>query len=266
MKGNIRKLSCLIQELDLSVYTAQACYFLVLSVFPALVLLLGLLRHTVLGAADLMDFLSDFLPQPLLPHAWRLISQTEAGITGTVLSISALTALWSAGKGIYGLMKGLNRIRDVRACRSWLRTRVICAVYMVGFILVLVLTLVLQVFWDTLGAYLRVRGRFLPELPGVRFLLPALAQTLLFCVMFMYLPDENRGFRESLPGAVVAGLGWMIISAGFSLYVEKWGSGSSVYTSVYSLAMGMLWLYAAVYTLFLGALLNRILEKREKNG
>jgi len=266
MKEKIRAAYRLVRELDLSVYTAHACYFLVLSIFPALVLLLGLLRHTVLGAADLMDLLTDYLPHPLLPHAWRLISQTEASTTGAVLSVSALTALWSAEKGIYGLMKGLNRIWEVREHRSWLRTRVLCAVYMVGFMLVLVLTLVLQVFGHTLGAYLRICGWLLPELPGLRLLLPAIIQTLLFCVMFMYLPDVNRGFRESLPGAVLAGLGWMVISGAFSLYVEKWGAGSSLYTSVYGLALGMLWLYAAVYTLFLGALLNRILANREKSG
>lgn len=252
-----------LQKMEISVHSAHACYFLVLSLFPTLVLLLGLLRHTGLQAADLMELVSGFLPIALQPYAWNLISQTYGRTSRMVLSASALTALWSAGKGIYGLMRGLNRINGVEEHRGWFRTRLLCALYMVLFILVLVLTLVLNVFGSTIGRFLRLQGLAFPfwgETAGFRLFLPVAVQTLLFCVMFMYLPGENRGFRENLPGAMFASLGWMGISGAFSVYVEHFSGYASLYGSVYAVAMSMLWLYLCVNAVFWGAVLNKALK------
>ncbi len=262
--GKIHDMVRKVQDLEISVHAAHACYFLILSAFPTLVLLLGLLRHTDLGAADLMDLVAGYLPAPLLPHAWELISETYGHTSKTVLSVSVLTALWSAGKGIYGLMKGLNRIYSVQERRSWLRTRVMCAVYMVLFILVLLLTLVLHVFGNTIVEFLRVRGsgifRFWADLVDFRFFLLVGIQCLLFCVMYMYLPGRDNGFRASLPGALFSSFGWMAISSVFSLYVARSSGYSSIFGPVYAVALVMLWLYVCVYTVFLGAVLNRILS------
>lgn len=253
-----------LRKLEISAHAAHACYFLVLSLFPTLVLLLGLLRYTPLQAADLMELVSGFLPTALQPYAWNLISQTYGRTSRMVLSASALTALWSAGKGIYGLMMGLNRINGVEEHRGWFRTRLLCAMYMVLFILVLLMTLVLNVFGNTISRLLQVQGvlaRFWGDFAGFRFFLPVAAQSLLFCVMFMYLPGENNSFRESLPGALFASLGWMGISWVFSVYVERFSGYASLYGSVYAVAMSMLWLYLCVNAVFWGAVLNKALKR-----
>ena len=85
---------------------------------PALVLILGLLRHTALEPEDLLDMMEGFLPGVLRGYAWNLIADCYANTSRTLVSLSALTALWSAGKGIYGLMKGLNAINGVTEHRG----------------------------------------------------------------------------------------------------------------------------------------------------
>lgn len=258
--GRLRQRFRRIRELQISVHGAHTCYFLILSAFPALVLLLGLLRHTRLQPADLMELMQDYLPGALRGYVWQILEQAYGRSSALVLSLSALTALWSAGKGIYGMMKGLNRIWGVPEQRSWLRTRLLCAAYLVVFLAALVLTLVLQVFSGTLGAYLNPQGNP-AELAGLGFFLPVGIQTLLFCGVFMYLPARNRGFLESLPGAMLASLGWMAVTGAFSVYMERWGRYRSIFGSVYALGLGMLWLYVCVCVIFYGAVLNRILAE-----
>lgn len=256
-----------LRELEISAHAAHACYFLVLSLFPALALLLGILRYTRLQAADLMELVSGFLPTALQPYAWNLIALTYGKTSRMALSASALTAFWSAGKGIYGLMMGLNRINGVEERRGWFRTRLLCALYMVLFILVLLLTLALSVFGSTVGRFLQVQGFIFPlwgASAGLRLLLPVALQSLLFCVVFMYLPGENHSFRESLPGALFASFAWMGISWVFSLYVEHFSEYASLYGSVYAAAMSMLWLYLCINAVFWGAVLNKMLENRKK--
>ena len=254
-----------IRRLHISTYAGYASFFIILAVFPTLILMLGLLRYTPLSARNLMDMVAGFLPDALQGYAWEILAVAYANTSRTVLSVSALAALWSAGKGIYGLMKGLNAIYGCADHRSWLRTRLLCAVYMVAFLMVLLLTLVLQVFGNTLIRFLLHRGgslsRLATELLGLRYFLLVAVQTLLFAAVFMYLPDRNNRFWESLPGALFGSFGWMTVSGLFSRYVEESSGYASIFGSVYAVAMAMLWLYFCVNALFYGGVLNRYLKK-----
>ena len=82
--------------------------------------------------------------------------------------------------------------------------------------------------------------------------------------MFTALPNRKTKLRDSLPGAFLGSLGWLIFSHLFSLYVEHFPSFARVYGSVYAVALSMLWLYFCMSILFYGGLLNRILEEIEK--
>jgi len=258
----VKKLFRQIQELQIPIYAANACFFLVLAVFPALVLMLGLLRYTSLSVADLQEFAEGFLPDALKHLAWQLISGAYAGSSGMVISLSAVTALWSAGRGIYGLIRGLDTVYGRAEDRGWLRTRLISAVYTVLFLMVLLLTLVLHVFGSTLLELLEQYGfRFPVDLTPLRFLLLVVLQTLLFCAMFMVLPRGGNAFRESLPGALFGSLGWMTASSLFSVYVQHSGRYASIFGSVYAAALAMLWLYFCISIVFYGGVLNRILKK-----
>ena len=254
-----------IRSLHITTYAGYAGYFLILSVFPTLVLVLGLLRYTPLSPADLTDLAEGFLPAALHGYARDLITGTDTNISRTAVSVSALTALWSAGKGIYGLMKGLNAIYGVTEHRGWLRTRALCAVYMVLFLVVLLLTLALHVFGNTLLRFWQHRGGYLnwlgTQLLGLRYFLLVGVQTLLFVAVFMYLPGRNNRFWDSLPGACFSSFGWMAVSGAFSVYVEHFPGYAGIFGPVYGVAIVMLWLYFCVNTLFCGAVLNRYLMK-----
>lgn len=252
-----------VQAMGIPGHAANAGYFIVLSVFPALVLVLSLLRYTPLDAGDLLDLLSDFLPEALLPAAEKLIVSTYAHTSGAMVSISAVGALWSASRGIYGLLTGLNRIYGVSESRGYWFTRFISVLYTFGFLVVLLLTLVLGVFGNSILSMLPPAkdplGIFLSEMVDLRFLLMLFLQTALFTAMFMVLPNRRNGFRESFPGAVLACIGWMVFTRLFSFYVEHFSSYSNIYGSVYAVALSMLWLYCCLSIVFYGGALNKLL-------
>ena len=150
-----------IQKMNIGLHAANAGYFIVLSVFPTLVLLLGLLRYTDLDAGDLLSALEGVIPEALLPAAEKLIISTYAYTSTAVVSVSAVSALWSASRGIFGLLLGLNAIYGVREDRSYLYTRTISVFYTFLFLLVLLLTLVLNVFGESILQMLPpARGTF----------------------------------------------------------------------------------------------------------
>lgn len=257
-----------IQQMRIGLYAANAGYFIVLSVFPTLVLLLGLLRYTGMDARDLLLLLEGVIPEALLPAAERLIISAYAYTSTAVLSASAIGALWSASRGIYGLLMGLNAIYGVQENRKYFYTRSISMVYTFLFLLVLLLTLVLNVFGESiLQALPPARGAlwdFLSEVVDFRFILLLLLQTGLFTAMFMVLPNRKNSFSDSFPGAILASVGWLLFSNLFSVYVERFSGYSSIYGSVYAVALSMLWLYFCLCLLFCGGALNCLLRDKEK--
>ena len=258
-----------IQRAQIPHHAAHAGYFIVLSVFPLLVLVLSILRYTELDAGDLMDLLDVYIPEALEDTLEKIVVQTYAYTGPAVISLSALGSLWSAGRGIYGILLGLNAVYEVREDRGWLYTRLVSSFYTVVFVLVLFLSLVLNVFGgDILGMLPLQRGplwQFLSGIIDLRYVLMLLLQAVLFGAMYTVLPNRNNAFRAQLPGAVLARVGWQVFSALFSWYVENWAGYSNVYGSVYAVAMGMLWLYFCISIVFYGGCLNRYLSDSQND-
>lgn len=253
-------------RLQVGIYASHAGFFIVLSLFPSLVLFLSFLRHTGLQVESLLQSLSGFLPRALLPAARLLVLTVYTSSTGTVLSVSALTALWSASRGVYGLLKGLNRMYGVREDRGWLYTRTVSMLYTFGFLLVLLLTLVLSVFGQSLLSRLPIGTQVLAPLDRVvdlRFWLLLFLQTGLFTAIYKALPNCKNTLRSCLPGAIFSAVGWLGFSKLYSVYVAWFPRYTRLYGSVYAIALFMLWLYCCISILFYGGALNCRLAARK---
>ena len=265
--GKIVALARRVQRMRIPGHAANAGYFIVVSVFPGLVLLLSILRYTQLDAGDLMQLLQGVIPAALLPSAEKLIISTYAQTSRAMISVSAIGALWSASRGMHGVLQGLNAIYGVREDRGYWYTRSISVLYTFALILVLLLTLVLNLFGETLVDMLessRIPAwQILSGVLDLRFVLLLVLQTLLFCAMFMVLPNRKNRFSDSFPGAVLASMGWLIFTELFSVYVEHFRGYSGIYGSVYAVALSMLWLYFCLSILFYGGALNRLLMDLE---
>lgn len=259
-----------IQQLRVPLYAANACYFLVLSVFPALLLLLGLLRYTNLEVERLAEMLHLLLPEALWEGAEELILLTYDNTSGTVVGVSAVAALWSASRGIFGVLTGLNAVYGVTESRGYVYTRTISVVYTIAFVLILILTLMLHIFGTEILELLERSAhppvKLLVRLIDFRSALLVALQTVFFAVMFMALPNRRNGFRESIPGAAMASVGWLVFSRLYSFYVEHFATFSNVYGSVYAISFCMLWLYCCMSIVFYGAVVNVLLSDGKQAG
>lgn len=251
-------------RMEISVCAANAGFFLILAAFPVLLLLLSLLRYTDLDVTNLIDLADGVIPDALMPYVERLVRSTYENASGAMVGVSALVAVWSASKGMHGLMHGLNSIYRIRETRNYLFTRLLCMGYTFLFLIVLLLTLVLHVFGQTILNLISPTTNpfllFITEMIDLRFFLLLFLQSLVFTLMFMVLPNKRRSrFMESLPGGVLSSLGWLVFSDIYSIYVENFSKYSTIYGSVYGIAITMLWLYCCMSILFYGGALNRYL-------
>ena len=262
--GKIMDAAKTVRQMHIPLHAAYAAYFIVLAVFPALVLILSVLRYTGMEVRGLVELLDDILPSTMAEGAEELIYSTYRNSSGAMVGVSAVTALWSASRGIYGLLTGLNAVYGVSENRGYIYTRSISVVYTFVFILILLLTLVLHVFGNSIINLMRQVDNpvviFFIDLIDLRFFLLLFLQSLVFILMFMVLPNKRRSrFMESLPGGVLSSLGWLVFSDIYSIYVENFSKYSTIYGSVYGIAITMLWLYCCMSILFYGGALNRYL-------
>lgn len=266
-RNRIKAIFEYVARLRIPVYASHACFFLVLSVFPMLVLLLLLLRYTGLDVESLTDLVGMVIPSAVLPAAKRLILNAYNNTTGTLIPVSIVMALWSASRGMHGLLTGFNSVYRVSENRGYFYTRAVSVVYTLLFLLVLVLTLLFHVFDSAIMDFLEpVRWGVLGEILDLRFFVLLLAQTALFTAMYMVLPNRRNRFADSLPGALLSSAVWLVFSDLYSLYVEHFSGYANVYGSVYAVALCMLWLYVCVSILFYGGALNYFLTAKKKES
>ena len=257
-------------EMKIPLYAANACYFLAISIFPALLLILASLRYTALSATDLIRFLEGILPSALMGAAESLIVSTYYNSSAGLLGISAVAALWSASRGVHGLLTGLNNIYGVRENRGWLYTRLISVGYTFVFLILVIVTLVFQVFGQSLAdRFWTVQHPLVQLLVGMidwRSIWLLVAQIVIMDLVYMVLPNKRARFWHSLPGAVIAAVGWQGFSKLFSFYVEHMLTRyTNIYGSIYTVAIGLLWIYCCMCILLFGGLINRLTSPHSTN-
>lgn len=251
--------------LELGVYAANASFFILLSLFPGMMLLIGLVQYTPLTAYDLEASLSELLPEALSPLLDYIIRELFTENSVALLSVSAIVALWTASKGAYSLLRGLNRVYGLRETRGYLVVRLQCTAFTVLLLVALLLTAALHLFGQQAAQRLNSSElpvlRLLGGLLRLKYWVMVLLLGLFFASIYALLPDHRAGFVRMLPGAFAAAVGWEIFSALFSHYVYRFGNYSLYYGSLSVIAIAMLWLYVCIGIVFLGAVLNRGLTK-----
>ena len=256
-----------IRRLEVPIFAAYGAYFLLLSIFPAMMLLMSILQLTPISPAGLRELLQGVIPSSIQPLTDYMIDELFAVNAPTVLSLSAVTALWMTSKGVLSLQRGLNRIYLVRETRNpcWLRLRAI--LFSLAGVLALVLLLALQLASHDVVTLLLSEGNdlglLLLGLANARHLLSALLLTGFFTAVYALLPNRKAPPRTCLPGALAAAGLLAAFSRLFSLYVDSFTNFTLYYGSLTVIAVAMLWLYISIFLFFCGGVFNRELE-REK--
>ncbi|MEE1086347.1 MAG: YihY/virulence factor BrkB family protein [Schaedlerella sp.] len=253
-------------------YAAQSAYFFVLSMIPIIILLLTAVQYTPLTKEIVMDAVLQVFPSSVEGFMRSIVNQAY-GQSTKIIPITALTALWSAGKGVMAITSGLNLVYANTESRNYLMLRIRASFYTLIFIVVIVFSLILSVFGNSISITLK---EYVPMLDNVADLIlelrtfPTLIVLIFFWdIVYKYLPDRTESgkttLKRQLPGAVFTAFGWMIISFVFSIYMDVFTGFSVMYGSLTMLILILLWLYMCMYVILLGGEVNALLERYSRN-
>ena len=111
-------------------YATQAAYFLIMSFIPCILFLTTLVRYTPLTYNVVRDAIVAFIPENLQSFVLGIVVDVYKRSTA-IVPLSAIVALWSAGKGMQSIINGLNTIYHVKETRNWLLTRICSILYFI---------------------------------------------------------------------------------------------------------------------------------------
>lgn len=248
----------------ISAFSAQAAFFLIMSIVPFLSLLLTLIKYLPISQTMLLDTVINVTPVPFEPLVTTILEELFAKSNGAILSVSVLVAIWSAAKGVLAIVRGLQAVYHVNESRNYFVLRFISAIYTVIFVTAIILTLLLLVFsnqiYYALKADFPTAADFISIFIKQKFLLSLCLLTLFFLVVYKLVRRSNNSFISLIPGAVIAALSWIVFSYAFSVYIDKFSDFSYTYGSLTTIVLLMLWVYFCMYLLFIGAEINSYFE------
>jgi membrane protein len=255
-------------------HAAALTYYVLMSLFPALLLavsILGLVGQYPATYDAILGYLRDVAPSSVLVPLDSSLRQAlqHKGTAVTTLAISVVVTLYGTTGALEAVRRALNVAFEANGGRGFLRRKAVDIVSTVVLMTLVLISLVL-VF---------VGGSFAEDLLGFVGLGSTIARiwdyarwpgavavaTLVFSFIYYVTPDvRQRAFRWVTPGAV-AGVGlWLLASFGFSVYVSQIADVGAVYGAFTGAIVLIVWLWLTNVALLFGAELNAEIEREQQ--
>lgn len=256
-----------IQDDHIPAYSAQAAFFIIISFFPFIMLVISIVKYLPITESSMLLLFSKLFPSGVNSMVVSIVNniyKTDSSMT--LISITAITTLWSAGKGFLAIMKGLNKVFTINETRGYLYLRLTSAFYTLIFAIMVVVTMVLFVFGNRLYIWIEKKIPILADMAlliiSVRTLIGLVTLVIFFILIFLFIPNRKAKVMQEFPGALISAAGWMGFSYAFSFYIDNFSNFSATYGSLTVIVLFMLWMYFLMYILFIGAQFNRLLEDK----
>lgn len=242
-------------------YAAQSAYFFILCMIPIILLLLTMVQYTPVTKADVMTAVVQVFPTTVDSLIVSIVNQVYNQST-SVIPITIIVALWSAGKGVLAVTTGLNCVYKCPETRNYVYLRLRATIYTVMFIVVIIMLLLLSVFGNSLSLFISSHIAILKPvadwLMDKRIIISPIVLVGFSLLLYKFLPNRKDSFKNQIPGAVFTAIAWMALSWIFSVYLDVFRGFSNMYGSLTTIVLIMLWLYFCMYSILLGAVINKM--------
>ncbi|MFE2060658.1 YihY/virulence factor BrkB family protein [Streptomyces sp. NPDC059446] len=256
LKGSLREF----REDELTDRAAALTYYGVLSLFPALLVLVSLLGITGESATDtIVSNLRQLAPGSARDIITQAVEQLrDSAGTGSVMAVAGLVlAVWSASGYVAAFIRAANAVYDMPEGRPVWK---ILPVRVGVTVLLLVLAVASALIVVFTGGPARQAGEALgigdPALTAwsiAKWPVLIVLVVVMIAILFWATPNAKvRGFRWVTPGSFLALALWIAASAGFALYVANFASYNKTYGTMAGAVVFLVWLWISNLAILFG--------------
>jgi membrane protein len=251
---------------------AQLAYYLILALFPFILVLVSLMG--TFGSEELASEVLGYFRQVVPGEAYEIIETFTANIISGraeapgLLSFGILFTIWAASGAFAALINALNRAYDVQETRPFWKVRGIAILMTLGLSALVLVGVLLLVVGEPIGKTIAnifgLGDLFLLVWDIARWPVALLFMVLTVALLYYFAPDVEQPFRWITPGGLIGVLLWVLASVGFNFYVSNFGSYNKTYGSIGAVIILLLYLYISSLTILFGATLNATLVRMKE--
>ena len=262
-------LYCRCRDHKITFTAGQVAFFFILSLFPFLIFTNALIASLSIPPAVAIDFLRPFFPETIVSYVAGYLDFVNSQSTAPLLSLGIAIALFSSSKSVRSLAHSFNLAYGTEKKKSFIFEIIFSMFFIfISAMIFTVFTVVVALgndFLIDILADMHINIGFLDIIAIWRWITMGALLFLSISLAYKFLPSAKITFPETFPGTIFALGGFLLLTVGFSFYVNNIVSRSLVYGSVGAVILLMLWMYFAGIILMLGAEINKILSERKKH-
>ena len=252
-------------EDKVTVYGAQASFFLMVSLGPFSIALASMIQFFLPGNQwETLQAVLEYVPEQVSQVARIGINEIFTSSAPSIISISIILAIWSASKGVLSLERCMHAIYRYDERHNYLFVRLRSMFYTLVLLIAIVFALAFLVFGNTIQAIL---AKHFPVFARLSVLIVALRALISICILifafsaiYEVLTGKKRRFTDVLPGVLFATIGWVLFSVIYAYYIANFSNYTVIYGALGAFTLFMLWIYFCILILLIGAEINVFLE------
>lgn len=253
---------------DIFALSSQLAYHFALAFFPFIVFIMSLIGCMNLNSMEIINGLHAIFPESVLILIEKIILEVLGSQNTGILGVSILMAIWTSSSGFRAVIKAINKAHNIHEKQSFIKRTIRAFLSTIALAIIILLTLIFLVFGRVIGNYLVNALPFQHVAIIIWNLLRSgiVIFVLIFAIaaIYKYTPSIKLKWREVLPGAIVSTIGWIVISIGFSFYINNFNNYSNLYGSLAAVFILMIWLFLTAMIFLFGVEVNSVLLINKK--
>ena len=247
---------------------AALSYYLLFTLFPLLIFVSSLLGILQLDVERVLDALNTVLPSAVVELCGMYLKYVSQTADNTMLWFSLVFSIYFPMRSANSLMRGVRMAYGLDRPSNIILYYIRLLLYTVFLIVLVAVALVLTTVGGRVLLYITSRlsvPLYLIRLwHYLRFAVLAVVLFAIFGLLYVLAQDRPQTARGIVPGTLIAMVSWMVLSLGFSYYVENFANYTVIYGTLGAVIILLIWLYLSSVTLLLGAEFNAVLLERKE--
>ncbi len=252
-----------LQKGALSMRAAAFSFNFFLALFPAILFFFTIIPYIPInGFQDqLLELMQDFIPQKVYAAVEETLFDIVKRPRGGLLSIGFVMAMYFSTNGIHSLIEAFNQTRHTIETRSWVKQRLISLVLVVILSLLVIIAIILitlgPLVLDFLVQHSILRVSFSYYLIiALKWIVSTAMLFFAFSFLYYMAPAAESRFRFISAGSTLSTVLTILASVGFNFYVNSISKYNSLYGSIGTLIILLLWILFNAMIVLIGFELN----------
>ncbi len=250
----------------------QLAYFFILPIFPFLIFFNAVIASLDIPQETAISFFKPLFPVQIVSLITSYIEYIGRESSVTLLSFGIVIALFSASKSVRSLINAFDMAYGIKKPRKFVINTLFSMLYILIFAVLLALCIIIVAlgnnFISTALADIPIVFAFLDIIAFFRWILMSAILFIILSLVYKFVPSVKVRFCDTIPGTLFSIVAFLLLTGGFSFYVNNIMSSLSLYGSLSAIILLMFWLYFAGIIIVMGAELNKIVSdiKRIRNA